>query len=126
MEKLEQCTENLKTIRNSTRTNLAKPKIDQAKQSNKRRRPAPDYNIGDKVLRSTKNLPLATSYQKISPEWIGPFTIISSNSDTDNYTLELPKELSKVHPTFHVELLKAYIPNNDAKFPARTSTRILR
>ena len=78
---------------------------------------------GDKGLLSTKNLPLATSYRKTSPEWIGPLTIISYNPDTDNYTLELPKELSKVHLTFHVELLKAYIPNDDAKFPSRKKTK---
>ena len=123
METLKQSTQNLKAIRNSTRTNLAKAKIDQAKQSNKRRRPAPDYNIGDKVLLSTKNLPLATSYRKTSPTWIGPLTIISANLDTDNYTLELLKELSKVHPTFHVELRKAYIPNDDTKFPSRKNTK---
>ena len=35
METLEQRTENLKAIRNSTRTNLARAKIYQAKQSNK-------------------------------------------------------------------------------------------
>ena len=118
METLEQRKRNLKAMRNSTRTNLSKAKIDQAKQRNKWRRPVPDYNIGDKVLLLIKNLPFATSYQKTSPEWIRPFTIICSKLDRNNYTFELPNEISKVHSTFHVEQLKVYIPNDDTKFPA--------
>ena len=34
-------------------------------------------------------------------------------------TLELPPELTAqwVHPTFHVSLLRAHVPNNDVRFP---------
>ena len=34
-------------------------------------------------------------------------------------TLELPPELTAqwVHPTFHVSLLRAHVPNNNARFP---------
>ena len=57
------------------RKRLQDAKISQAIQSNKRRRPVPDFSVGDQVLLSTKNLPLATSYRKIAPEWLGPLTI---------------------------------------------------
>jgi hypothetical protein len=109
--------------RTQVRTDLAKAKIQQAEQTNKRRRQAPVYQVGDQVLLSTKNLPLATAYRKTAPEWIGPITISKANHQTDNYTLMLPKDLSRIHPTFHVELLKKYIPNDDKKFPARKNTK---
>ena len=34
-------------------------------------------------------------------------------------TLELPPELiaQRVHPTFHASLLRAHVPNDDARFP---------
>jgi hypothetical protein len=122
----ESATERINRInhkRTQVRTDLAKAKIQQAEQTNKRRRPAQVYQVGDQVLLSTKNLPLATSYRKTAPEWIGPLTIIKSYPQTDNYTITLPEELSNVHPTFHVELLKAHIPNDDKKFPARRNTK---
>ena len=36
-------------------------------------------------------------------------------------TLELPPELAAwwVHPTFHVSLIRAHVPNDDMKFPCR-------
>ncbi|EJD39001.1 hypothetical protein AURDEDRAFT_39140, partial [Auricularia subglabra TFB-10046 SS5] len=43
------------------------------------------------------------------------------------YTLELPPELTKrkLHPTFHVNLLREYIETDDGKFPDRQATDIL-
>ncbi len=102
-----------------TRKNLVKAKMEQTENSNRRRRAAPHYQKGDKVLLSTKNLPLASAYPKTAPEFVGPFTITATYPQTDNYTLQLPAEYSRLHPTFHVESLKKYIPNDDIKFPSR-------
>ena len=109
--------------RTQVRTDLAKAKIQQAEQTNKQRRPAPVYQVRDQVLLSTKNLQLATAYRQTAQEWIGPYTISEANYETDNYTLTLPKALSRIHPTFYVELLKAHIPNDDKRFPARRNTK---
>ena len=66
---------------------------------------------------------MATAYRNTAPEWIGPLTITDDYPQIDNYTLTLPQELSRIHPTFHVELLKTYIPNDDKRFPARRNTK---
>ena len=81
------------------------------------------YRVGDKVLLSTKNLPLATAYKKTTPQWAEPFRITMAYLATDNYTLQLPKEYKRVHSTFHVRLLKCYIENDNIKFPSRKLTR---
>ena len=49
--------------------------------------------------------------------------ITKRNYQTDNYTLTLPKALSRIYRTFHVELRKVHIPNDDEKFPARRNTK---
>ena len=45
---------------------------------------------------------------KLSPRYCGPFTILKKVEVA--YKLALP-EHSKVHPIFHVSLLKKYVPN---------------
>ena len=42
----------------------------------------------------------------------------------NNYTLCLPDDLTGIDPTFHVELIKAYIPNDDKRFPSRKNTEL--
>ncbi|KZT63166.1 hypothetical protein DAEQUDRAFT_642233, partial [Daedalea quercina L-15889] len=44
--------------------------------------------------------------------------------DTSNYTLDLPEALRKrrIHPTFHVSLLRPHQPNDDIAFPGRDVT----
>ena len=120
-EKPASRAQRIQKVQQETRKNLQKAKLEQATSTNRYRRPAPIYHIGDQVLLSTKNLPLATAYPKTAPEYAGPFTIIASYPHTENYTLDLPDEYSRLHPTFHVENLKKYIPNDDNKFPSRKS-----
>ena len=112
----------IQTKRQHVRTNLANAKLDQSLQTNKRRRKAPEFQVGDQVLLSTRNLPLATAYPKTATEYAGPFTITQAFPQTDNYTLELPEQYNRLHPTFRVESLKKYIPNDDKKFPYRQNS----
>src|SRR5258705_11870596 len=77
------------------------------------------FKIGDKVLLSTQNLPLATTCRKTTPRWAGPFLVTNTYPATDNYRLKLPKEYNRIHPTFHVRLLKRYHENDNKKFPSR-------
>ena len=47
---------------------------------------------------------------KLSPRFIGPYEIVSKVGPVA-YRLKLPPELSRIHDTFHVSMLRKYIPN---------------
>ncbi|KXN86853.1 hypothetical protein AN958_09551, partial [Leucoagaricus sp. SymC.cos] len=58
---------------------------------------------------------------KLCPKYIGPFRIVEARPESSNYCLELPPALTKrkIHPMFHVSLLRPYNASNDALFPGR-------
>ena len=45
---------------------------------------------------------------KLSPRFIGPYEIVSKVGPVA-YKLKLPPELSRIHDTFHVSMLRKYI-----------------
>ena len=74
-------------------------------QSNKKRLSA-DVDAGDEVWLSTANLSLPSKLsRKLAARWIGPFPVLAKVGAAA-FKLGLPKELSKLHPVFHVSLLK--------------------
>ena len=75
---------------------------------------------GDRVYLSTKNLALPKGRaKKLLPKFIGLYKVIEMHTATLMVTIELPPELTawRVHPTFHTSLLRAHVPNDDARFP---------
>jgi hypothetical protein len=68
------------------------------------------FQVGDKVLLNTKNLRLASLEQsplrKFQPRFVGPFEITAAISPIA-YRLALPGTM-RIHPVFHVSLLKKY------------------
>lgn len=65
------------------------------------------FDVGTQVLLSTSNIKLKISgANKLLPRWIGPFRIMKRVGNVA-YKLELPETL-KIHPVFHVSLLKPY------------------
>jgi hypothetical protein len=91
-------------------------------QANKKRTTEIPYEIRDLVYLSTKNLNLPKSRaRKLTPKFIGPFRVIESSPSHSTYKLELPMELTarRIHPRFHVSLLRPHQPNNDDIFPSR-------
>ena len=48
--------------------------------------------------------------RKLSPRFIGPYEIVSKVGPVA-YKLKLPLELSRIHDTFHVSMLRKYIPD---------------
>ena len=47
---------------------------------------------------------------KLSPRYIRPYEIVSKVGPVA-YKLKLPPELSRIHDTFHVSILRKYIPD---------------
>jgi len=77
--------------------------------ADKRRSPDPDYEVGQEVLLSTKNIPLKhPGSKKLLPRWIGPFKVEKKLSSVA-YKLALPDTMSRLHPVFHCSLLKPYL-----------------
>lgn len=79
-----------------------------------------EFKVGDRVLLSTADLKLATqgTSKKLQPKFTGPFKI-TAKVGANAYTLELPRQLSKMHPTVNVSRLRPYKDNDQATFPTR-------
>jgi len=80
------------------------------KQVNAGRREV-EYEVGQKVLLNVKNFTMPEGLTpKFMSKFAGPFPIVE-RVFKDVYKLELPPEI-KVHPTFHVSLLKPFREHN--------------
>src|SRR3954462_3008562 len=95
---------------------LVLAKANQETNANKKRRDL-QFDIGDQVLLSSSHINLASQSarptKKLQHRYIGPYRIIQKVSPV-TYKLELPDTL-KVHPVFHVSLLRPY--KNPQDFP---------
>ena len=74
------------------------------------------FNVGQQVLLCTKNLSLKSGNRKLFPKWLGPFKVTHRVSDVA-YTINLPASMKRVHPTFHVSLLKPYLSSGSVQPP---------
>uniref|UniRef100_A0A8C1V5B8 Gypsy retrotransposon integrase-like protein 1 n=1 Tax=Cyprinus carpio TaxID=7962 RepID=A0A8C1V5B8_CYPCA len=85
----------------------------QKTQADRRRSPHPNYQPGQRVWLSTRDLRLRLPCKKLSPRYVGPFRIIKQINPV-TYRLELPAHY-RISPSFHVSLLK---PAHPASGPA--------
>jgi len=98
------------------RTNLTAAQERQKKAADERRRDE-RFEQGDKVWLSTENLQVGERARKLVARRIGPYTVKRKIGD-NAYELDLPRELSRLHPVFHVSKLERY-HDGSASFPHR-------
>ncbi|GIL68908.1 hypothetical protein Vafri_22168, partial [Volvox africanus] len=84
----------------------------------------PTFKPGDEVLLSTKNLrQLATGPRKLLPRWVGPYPVkrLVGQAAAE---LVLPSNM-RIHPTFHVSLLRPYraVPDTSDANGSNTSSK---
>ena len=94
--------------------------VNQTHHANLARWPRGDYPPSSLVYLVTKNLVLPKGRaKKLLPKYIGPYKVVEVHMAASTITLELLPELKArwIHPTFHVNLIRAHIPNDDEKFP---------
>ena len=71
------------------------------------------FEIGDRVflkISPWKGVLRFGRRGKLNPRFIGPYEIMSKVGPVV-YKLKLPPELSRIHDTFHVSMLRKYIPD---------------
>jgi len=101
---------------------IIEARVFQTHRANIHRREEPHLSIGDRVYLSTKNLNLPKGRaRKLCPKFVGPYKILTTNTESSTYTLELPRALQqrRIIPSFHVSLLRPYYPSSNAMFPDR-------
>lgn len=64
---------------------------------------------GDQVWLSTTNLKMLCPSRKLAPRFVGPFPVRRKINDV-SFELTLPESF-KIHPVFHVSLLKPVVPD---------------
>nr|GEY25422.1 reverse transcriptase domain-containing protein [Tanacetum cinerariifolium] len=81
---------------------------DRQKSYNDRKQKPMEFEVGDMVMLKVspwKGVVRFIKLGKLNPKYIGPFKVLAKVGDVA-YRLELPRELSRVHHTFHVSNLK--------------------
>jgi hypothetical protein len=94
--------------------------VDQTFHANQKCHESEIYAVDDRVYLSTQNLILPKGRARnLVPRYIGPYHVIEAHNKASTVTLELPDELRTRHvsPTFHTNLVRRYIANNDDLFP---------
>ncbi|KAI3825312.1 hypothetical protein L1987_06794 [Smallanthus sonchifolius] len=90
----------------------------QKSYADKRRRDL-EFQVGDMVLLKVspwKGIIRFRKHGKLSPKFVRPFKILARVGQVA-YRLDLPVELSGIHPTFHVSHIRKCLADDTAQIP---------
>ncbi len=108
VEAVEKLVQQRKTTDAAVRAHLARAADYAARYTSAKRR-ALEFQEGDMVMLATTNLPLpARLSRKLAAKWIGPLPVLARVGAVA-YRVQLPASLSRLHPVFHVSLLKRFV-----------------
>ena len=113
-ELIQETTEQIKRIRE----NLTTARNRQKSYADQRRKPL-EFQVDDKVLLKVspwKGVVRFGKKGKLAPRYVGPFKILERVGKVA-YRLELPQELSNIHPVFHVSNLKKCLADTNLEIP---------
>ncbi|KAI3818361.1 hypothetical protein L1987_12166 [Smallanthus sonchifolius] len=100
---IQETTDKISLIRDNIRVARSRQKS----YADKRRKPL-EFQVGDMVLLKVSPWKGVVRFEKkgkLAPRYVGPFKILERIGKVA-YKLDLPSELSNVHPTFYVSNLK--------------------
>ncbi|KAL4559834.1 hypothetical protein LXL04_031980 [Taraxacum kok-saghyz] len=113
-ELIQETTDKITQIRN----NLLTARSRQKSYADKRRKPL-EFIVGDMVMLKVspwKGVVRFGRKGKLAPRYVGPFKILKRIGPVA-YELDLPTELKKVHPVFHVSNLKKCLADENLHVP---------
>lgn len=91
----------------AAKASLLRAQDRQKAQADKSRTDAWTPAEGDQVMLHTKNLSME-GVRKLLPRWLGPFTVEKAVNAVA-FRLALPPAMSRLHPVFHLSLLKPWV-----------------
>jgi len=103
---IEEFLEGLQKARDQAKVSLEKANEEMKKYADRKRKPPPNYQVGDRVLLDASNYPSVRPSRKLGEKRYGPFKILEKLSDL-NYRIQLPPNWA-IHPVFHVDQLRPY------------------
>lgn len=98
----EDITDTMQNILEVMKSNSKRAQEAMTRQANKRRK-AVEYQVGDKVFLSSRNINIDRPTKKLEDKMLGPFPIIKRVGAS--YKLELSASM-KIHDVFHPNLLR--------------------
>ncbi|KAI3676284.1 hypothetical protein L1987_85889 [Smallanthus sonchifolius] len=113
-ELIQETTDKISLIRDNIRVARSRKKS----YADNRRKPL-EFQVGDMVLLKVspwKGVVRFGKKGKLAPRYVGPFKILERVGKVA-YKLDLPSELSNVHPTFHVSNLKKCLADENLHIP---------